>query len=107
MGMEEFEDMMPHEVTVEAFKSRNSYDVATYYDPIRYRARVVLRRRAIKRANGDETVSTTTIWVSGSTGIGENDRITLPDPFAPTQPKILAVERLPDEAGHHHEVIFT
>lgn len=105
-GIEEFTDLMPHTVTVEPYAGRDAYGKPTYGGAVEYRARVVGRMRMIRTGVADVKVSSVQAYVANSTGITVNDRITLPGEFAPTQPPIMAVGKVPDEAGLHHEVVF-
>lgn len=107
MGIEEFLDMMPHTITVEPFVSMDEFSRRTYGSPVRYRARVVGKNKSVTNFAGEEVISNVTAYIANSTGIKSTDRITLPAGFEPSQPPILSIERIPDENGLHHEVIYT
>ena len=105
MGISDWLDMCPHTVTVEPFSSRNAYGAATYGTAVTYRARVQGKNQMIRNVGGEEVVSTITVYVATQT-MTPQDRITLPSPFSPTQPDILAVQRVSDESGQHHVVVY-
>lgn len=99
----DFLALMPHTVTIQPLTGRDEYSRPTYGPGIQYRARVVGKQKLVRAADGSERVSATTIYVVGVSGISPEDRITLPDG---SQPPILAVSRMPDERGDHHEVVY-
>lgn len=105
MGMELWADMLPHTITVEPFTGTDVFGGYTYGAAQTYSARVQGRTRLVTTREGEEKTSNVTIYVSGS-GIGPQDRVTLPVQFQPTQPPILSVQLVSDESGHHHTVIL-
>lgn len=105
MGFEEFEDFAARTVTVEAFESESPYGVVAYADPVEARARVQLGPVRIVSAQGEEIVSHVRVYLGRAVTV--RDRITLPDPAAPNaSPQILRVERVDDETGPHHWVVY-
>ena len=105
MGFGEWDDMLPHTITVEPFTGVDTYGAYTYGAATVYKARVQGRNRLIMNQQGEEAVSHITVYVAEST-IGPRDRITLPAPFSPSVPNILDVQHVSDEAGGHHTVIM-
>jgi hypothetical protein len=100
-----WQDMLPHTVTVEPFTSLDQYGTKTYGAAVTHRARVQGKTRMVRTMNGEEAVSHITVYLAAGT-IGAQDRITLPSPFTPTQPDILDVQRVSDESGQHHSVVY-
>lgn len=105
MDFSDFLDMCPHTVTVEPFVSFDQYSAKTYGSAVTYRARVQGKTQMVMTLSGEEAVSTVTVYLAAGT-IGAQDRITLPSPFAPTQPNILSVQRVSDESGQHHIAVY-
>ena len=99
----EFLDLMPHTVTIANLSSRDAYGVPTYGTATSYRARVVRKAQIVKDVTGAEVVSSTQVWLFGTSGVTPESRITLPDS---STPKILMVESYPDEEGDHHDKVF-
>lgn len=97
---------MPHSVTVEAYSSQTANAVPSFSSGVAYSGRVVNRVKMIRDARGQEKVSNTTIYLNATAAIGPRDRITLPSGYTPQQPVILRVDRIPDEDGLHHTVIY-
>ncbi len=95
--------LMPHTVTVEPLTGRDDYGRPTYGAAVQYRARVVGKQKLVRAADGAERVSATTVYLASAPGVGPEDRITLPDG---SRPPILAVSKVPDEKGAHHEVVY-
>ena len=83
----------------------DQYGQDAYGAPLSYRARVQGKIRKITTVQGEEAVSTITVYVAGM-GIVPQDRLTLPSPFVPAQPKILDVGIVSDENGSHHTVLY-
>jgi hypothetical protein len=105
MGFSDWLDMCPHTVTVEPFVSLDQYGAKTYGAAVTRRARVQGKTRMVRTMTGEESVSHITVYLAPGT-IGVQDRITLPSPFTPTQPDILDVQYVSDDAGQHHTVVY-
>jgi hypothetical protein len=105
--IDEFLDFLIQTVTIEPYLGQDAYGKATYGDPVEIQARVVGKHRLVRTVTGDEKVSTVTVYLGEVRGVTVRDRITLPAPFVPSQPLILAVETTPDELGIHHERVLT
>jgi hypothetical protein len=108
MGIEEFEDMMPHLVTIEPFQAQDGYGKRTYTGAVNtFQAYIMGKRTHVIGAGGEERVSKQKIILGGTPTVDVRDRITLPAPFVPDQPEILGVDYESDEEGHHHTVVLT
>lgn len=105
MAFSEWLDMCPHHISVEPFTGVDTYGSYTYGTAATYRARVQGKNRLVMNQQGEEAVSSITIYIASST-IGPKDRITLPAPFSPTVPNILDVQHVSDESGGHHTVVM-
>ena len=101
----EWNDMLPHTVTVEPFAGVDTYGSYTYGSAVTYKARVQGKNQLIMNQTGEEAVSHVTIYLAASS-INPKDRITLPAPFSPTVPSILDVQYVSDESGAHHTVVL-
>jgi len=96
-GLAEF---LNQSVTVERYTGRDAYGKPTYAAPTTLKARVQGRARRIVTQSGEDVTSTLQVYFGTTeTPPTVRDRITLPSPFAPTQPTILAVSISPDEEG--------
>lgn len=104
MSFSEFLDLCPHRVTIEPFASLDPYGTTTYGTAVTYQARVQGKSQMVTSQSGEEVVSLVQVYLNGT--VTPQDRITLPAPFSPTQPSILAVQRVSDEYGQHHQVVF-
>lgn len=106
MGIEEFDDMFSQEVTVEPFTGTDEYGNYAYGDSVSYQARVVGKTRVVRNSEGEESVSTHTVYLKSTSAFTPKDRITLPAGYSPQQPIIISVGTFPDESGLHHKVIY-
>jgi len=97
-------DLMTQEVTWEPRTGLDEYSRPTYGAATAVRCRVVGRPRMTRDVDGQEVVSTTTIYCDGNPGISPVDRVTLPDG---SQPVILRVESYPDENGQVYQQVLT
>lgn len=98
-----FLDLMVHTITLERRTGLDEYGDPVFGSGITLRCRVVGQERFTRAVDGQEVVSTTTVYVIGDNGIKSVDRITLPDG---TQPPILATRTFPDEFGTHHQEVL-
>ena len=102
-----FEDLCTDTVTIEPYQSQDAYGVVTYADAVTYRARVTGKQQRVATITGEERVSRVKVFILGSTGITTRDRITLPADWpGPSQPAILAIERMKDEVGNVYETVY-
>lgn len=106
MGIEEWTDMMPDTVTIEPFVSRDAFGDKTYGTARVYTARVQGKNEVVRTRDNVDAVSTVQVYVDWTPTISPDDRITLPSRFSPTQPPILSVQPVSDEAGPHHQVVL-
>lgn len=92
-------------ITIESTSGMDAYGQSTYGTGVSVKARVEGRNRVVVDAQGNNAVSSTTIYVDGPTVVTTSSRITLPDG---TTPLILAIASMPDIDGTpHHKVIYT
>jgi hypothetical protein len=97
---------MQQQIRVEPLTGQDQWAQPTFGTAVVLQARIVEQPQKITTKEGLEVVSRLTAWVdSGSTVIGPQDRIELPDG---TTPPVLAVARMPDESGevHHTRISF-
>lgn len=93
-------DFLSQEVTLERYAGRDGYGKPTYSPGVAMRARVQGRARRILTQSGEAVTSTMQVYFATTeTPPTVRDRLTLPSPFTPTQPTILAVGISPDEDG--------
>jgi len=102
----EFHSMMPHSVGITPYLSRDKWGKKTYGAIVLFRGRVENKRKMVTNYLGDEVVSQSTLYLATTSGIGIEDRITMPSGYLPANPDILAIERQDDEWGAHHTVIY-
>jgi hypothetical protein len=103
MPIVEFLDLMPATVSHAPFVSRDEFGAPTYGASTDYRARVIYKPTHVRGPAANIVLAKGVVWIAGTPGIQSEDRITLPDG---TTPPILAVARIPDENGAHHEKAF-
>lgn len=99
-------------VTIEPFVSFDVYGEQTFGTAASHRARVVGKRRLVRNFQGEEVVSSHTVYLASSPAVGPHDRITLSTgdvhstELGALQPTILAAGRYPDDAGRVHVTVF-
>lgn len=98
--------LMPHTVIIAPWTGQNAYGEPTYGAAVSYTARVQGKMRMMIDANGVERVSSVTVYVATTAAIGPKDKLTLPGGWTPASPPIIAVQRVSDEHGDHHTVIY-
>jgi len=92
-------------ITIEPASGMDAYGQSSYGTGVSVHARVEGRNRVVVDAQGNNAVSSTTIYVDGLTVVSTASRITLPNG---TTPLILAIAEMPDIDGTpHHKVIYT
>jgi hypothetical protein len=97
-------DLMTETITVEPFAGETGRGVRSYGSASTYQCRIVGKRRMVRDAQGEEIVSTRTIYLGSAPGVTVRDRLTLPNG---DQPMILSVASTPDEDGTYYETIYT
>lgn len=103
----ELRELMPHTVQIELRTGQNADNEPTFGAAVDVQARVEARVRKVVTAQGEERVSMTTTYLADPVGVGPLDRITLPVGFTPRQPRILSVERMPDDEGDYYEAVLS
>lgn len=104
--------MMPNRVLIAPPSTPNDYGEETFGTDTEYKCRLVYRRRMVRNRHGDEVVSDKHVILGDSPLIDPRSRVTLSTSDVGStesiflSPKILTVERLPDETGWHHTKIF-
>jgi hypothetical protein len=106
MPIHEWHDLMRQTVQLEPALGRDAYGAEVYGATRTVRARVEGRLRMVLTQTGQERVSTVTVYLGELTGTTPRDRLTLPAAYTPSQPPILAVGLMPDEAGVPVEVLY-
>lgn len=100
-------DLLPDTVNIAPYSSIDQHGTVTYGANVEYQARVEGRVRMVRDPEGNERVSTVTVYLASSPGISPKDRLTLPAGYTPSQPRIIAVERMPDENGAYYEAVYS
>jgi len=98
--------MMPHQVLVEPFASRDAWGNPTYGALVAYQGRIVNKRTKVINRQGNEVISNTTIFMTTASGISIDDRITLPSGYYPARPPIIGISRFPDEYGAYYSELY-
>ena len=93
-------------ITHEAFSSQDSFGAETYASGVARACHIEGASRLVRDPAGQERVSSVQVYLAGAFNVSVKDRITLPAPWSPTQPAIIAVGRDSDEDGAHNEIIF-
>lgn len=105
----EFRGLMASTVTIEEVASMDEYGKRTYGTGTTYQARVRQKIERVFNLQGREEWAKTKVWVAphSTTGafptISPRSRVTLPDG---TQPPLIAFERIYDENGPHHMILW-
>jgi len=94
------------QVTLEAFTSQSAYGARAYDAPVSLRARVSQRSRQVVLSSGAVIASQTQVYLVDDVSVDTRDRITLPEPYTPRQPPILAVRRAPDATGARYTTVY-
>ena len=111
LSVRSFAPLMKQHATVERKSSYGSYGEAGYAAGVVYNGALVGEMRAVRRANGDEAISSQSFYMMSAAGFTPEDRITLStEDVASTeswalQPEILAVERYPVTRGQFATVL--
>lgn len=96
--------LLTQTVTLEPWTGYDGYSQPVYGVGVARKCRIVNKTRMVRDAQGQERVSTTTIYLDDDYNTSVRDRVTLP---GGVQPILLTVERYPDESGAHHERLMT
>lgn len=89
MTLTEFADVQLEEILWQSDVSIDGFNKSTYGSSTTLRCRVAKKVRMVRNSVGEETVSSTQVWLDGVYGVKVDDKITLPDGTSPT---ILFVE---------------
>lgn len=103
MSVADFKDLMPATVTLRAVSVLDDYGRPQFGAGEDYRSRVSYESAKVRAASGEEVVARGSVWLASAVVVTPEDQIVLPDG---TTPPILAIERVPDEAGSHHTKIY-
>lgn len=95
-GINDFLDLMPSAITIEALTGRDSYNTPSYAAPVSYRCRCNYKAHFVRGPEGELIPAKGTLWIASSVRIPVTSRITLPDG---TQPQILESVAETDETG--------
>lgn len=102
----EFLSMMPSEIGVENFVSRDAWGNVTHGAKILFQGRIENKRRKVTGRDGSEVVSESTLYLDTISGISLDARITLPSGHFPAQPEIIALKLEEDENGPYSTTIY-
>jgi hypothetical protein len=104
--------MMSSSVLIAAKTGMDTYGKPTYGADVAYRAHIARGRTMVRTVTGQQIESGQAVYLSGSDAIQANARLTLStadtgstESFA-INPTILKVDRLNDENGPHHVVLW-
>jgi hypothetical protein len=109
--LQEFGDMLAHEVTREPWTGQDSHGQPSYGTAETHECHLVHKPKLVRtvasarsetESSVRETISHAQVYTD-NVGWTEKDRITLPDG---TQPLILEVRTHADQAGSHHQVVL-
>jgi hypothetical protein len=101
----EFEELMPHTLTMSTWVSANGYGEPTYSTAsITYIARAEDTNRRVTGLDGYDTFATTEVIVASTTPLPETARYTLS--HTTDSLNLVRIERFPDEDGLHHQVLY-
>lgn len=102
----EWSDMMPDTITLDAFVSRSVSGVPTYANnPVPYPARINLKNHRVINARGREVTARGRVYVGTTILPSVEDKLTLPAGYVPLSPPIIAANPVSDESGTHHIVL--
>ncbi len=105
--VDDLRELFTGTIILEPFTALDSYGSPTWGSGIAYPARIQQRARRIRNAQGDEVTSMTQVYLATvPESLTIRDRVTLPAPYAPTQPPILALARSPDDEGGEVVVVY-
>lgn len=102
----DFLEMMPHTVTVRPKTGVDRYGKNTFGTALTYPARIEGGNRLVVTPQGEEKVATRRVFVGAAVVVSPEDELELPAGYNPQKPRILRADRVDDEDGHHHTVLF-
>lgn len=100
--------MMRQSLTIEPVVSLDRANVPTYGSPETVQCRLVWMQEQVLGGSGQQVLSKGVAWLRTSQAVREDSRVTLSTAdtgsteSAINQPKLLRVDRFPDESGWHH-----
>jgi hypothetical protein len=100
-------DWMRDEITWEQRTGVGIHGEPVFADAVTLKGRVVGQQRLVPSASGQLVLSSTTIHLHADALVTDHDRVTLPAPWAPRTPKILAVRRTTDDTGARVVTVYT
>lgn len=101
----EFEELMPHTISISTWVSADGYGQATYSSvATSYTARAEDVYRRVTGLDGFDTFATTQVIVASTTPLPETARYTLA--HTTDELNLVRIERIPDEDGLHHQVLY-
>lgn len=112
MSVADWLDMMTQTVSIAAASTMSGYGERTYGTAVSYACRIAGKRRLVLNAQGQEVVSSMTVYLGSPVAVDPTARITLSTADAGStsedaiHPAILASGRYPDENGAHHTELY-
>lgn len=103
MALSDFLDCMPSTITREPFVDDDKYGERSFGAGVAVQCRIQEREERVVIQSGEEVLARGRVYLGVITGASTKDKITLPDG---TTPEILAVRKVDDEDGPHHEVLI-
>ena len=100
-------DLMTQTVVWEERLGVDAHGEPLYAGPVTCLCRIAGRQRYFYDRTGAMRVSSVQIHMREPHGVQVLDRITLPAPFQPAQPSLLAVRQSPDDTGAIIETVYT
>lgn len=108
--LRDFGSLLRQVIKVAPFTGRDGYGNPTYGTDVVYRGRLVGRRRLVRNDQGEQVVSTQTVYLGSNANLSTKDKVTLTTGDAGSTeaalltPPILEVGRYPDETGRFYHV---
>lgn len=102
----EYGELLADTVTVEPHVSTDASGAKTYGAAVTYRCHIDGRARLVRDNFGEQRAVSVAVYLAATPAVTQEDRLTLPAPYSPTQPPIIAVRPVSDEAGWHHQVLY-
>jgi len=104
--IDDFDDCLPHSITIEPFLSNSGYGEPTYGTAKSYKGLIEQVVKEVTSESGEKRVSNTTVYLSTTQIIKSDARVTLPSDFSPQQPNIIAIARMSDESGIAYTILY-
>lgn len=95
--------LAPHTVTITPFLDDNSYGEPTYGDAVSYSCLIEKKPKMVRNAQGEEVVSSATVYLTSAPTLSTKDLVTLPDS---TTPEILSIGTYPNKDGDYFSVLY-